>query len=99
MIQENILINDAPTTCHKCSTSLCLRKQVINLALGNTDKMLCLSCLALDNNQTADEVLMSLKSYVLMRNCFSKQWQRYLNIEYCPDRQGCFPDLCFDVCK
>ncbi len=91
------IIDQAPLNCCICNAALCLRKQVVNLALGKTDKMMCLSCLAAENNQTPDEVLKSLKSYILLRDCFSKQWHRYKNVEYCPDKQGCFPDLCFSA--
>lgn len=90
-------VADAPTGCSACSRPLCLRKQVINLALGNTDEMLCLECLAKENGRTPDELLQSMKSYALSRECFRKEWIRYENERWCPDPEGCYPALCFDL--
>lgn len=82
--------------CSKCGAALCLRKQVVNLALGLTDQMLCLTCLAAENEQTTAEVLDGIKDYILSRECFAKQWKRYTSVEYCPDRAGCIPAQCFE---
>jgi hypothetical protein len=92
---EKPCVDGAPTECDACGAPLCLRKQVINLALGNTDEMLCLECLGKDNDQSAQEVLESVKEYVYRRECFRKEWLRYPSVKHCPDRKGCFPDACF----
>lgn len=88
-------IEGAPGRCEVCGAPLCLRKQVINLALGNTDEMLCLKCLGEDSDKTAEEVLVSVKEYVYKRDCFRKEWQRYASMDFCPDPKGCFPGQCF----
>lgn len=92
---EHPLVEGAPRVCHRCSAPLCLRKQVLNLALGQTDGMLCLTCLAADNDQKVEDVLSGLQDYVQSRDCFAKQWKRYLSVEYCPDQAGCIPSTCF----
>jgi hypothetical protein len=89
-------VDGAPRACDRCAAALCLRKQVVNLALGLTDQMLCLQCLATENSQTPSEVLEGIKDYVLGRECFAKQWKRYDSVEYCPDRTGCIPGPCFE---
>lgn len=90
-----LTVADAKTTCSQCEAPLCLRKQVINLALGNSDEMFCLECLAKDSSQRADEVLSGIQAYIVSRDCFRKQWERYVNVDYCPDPNGCFPAVCF----
>lgn len=92
---EHPLVDGAPRECVRCSAQLCLRKQVINLALGMAEEMFCLDCLARENSQDAREVLESVKDYIHGRECFAKQWKRYSSVEYCPDRGGCVPDSCF----
>jgi hypothetical protein len=89
------LVQDAPGHCHQCQKPLCLRQQVINLALGNTDEMLCLPCLSKENEQPPEAVLERLKHYIQERQCFQKEWVRYANINFCPDRNGCLPQICF----
>lgn len=88
-------IEAAPTVCFDCGTVLCLRKQVINLALGNTEKMWCLWCLAGHNRQQPEDVLARMKHYLKGRECFASQWNKYRTINYCPDPNGCLPDTCF----
>ena len=95
--EEPPLVAAAPDRCAQCGAPLCLRKQVINLALGNTDRMNCLVCLGQEGGQLPDEVLSGIKAYVLSRDCFRKEWERYHGVEYCPDPQGCFPDRCFGL--
>jgi hypothetical protein len=92
---EHPLVDGAARVCHKCQAPLCLRKQVINLALGLTDEMMCLNCLASENGQDAREVLEGLQDYIQSRECFAKQWRRYETLEYCPDATGCVADVCF----
>jgi hypothetical protein len=89
------LIDGAPTACAKCEAPLCLRKQVINLALGNTEEMHCLHCLALESDTTEADVLRTSRGYVMERECFRKEWQKYRDQTACPDRKGCIPDVCF----
>jgi ubiquitin C-terminal hydrolase len=93
--ERGLLIAEAPTSCVQCKAPLCLRKQVINLALGNTDDMLCLECLGKDSSQKAIDVLAGIQPYLLSRDCFAKQWQRYADDSFCPDPLGCFPAACF----
>ena len=88
-------VKDVPQQCSQCSSPLCLRKQVVNLALGNTESMLCLRCLGKDADQSPGEILEGLMHYIQQRECFLKEWSRYESIEFCPDRNGCVPDICF----
>jgi hypothetical protein len=88
-------LDEMPAFCSKCKRALCLRKQVMNLTVGNTDEMFCLECLGEESDRKAVEVLLTLKGYALNRECFLKQWQRYETVADCPDRDGCFPDQCF----
>jgi hypothetical protein len=92
---EHPLVDGAPRACHRCEAPLCLRKQVVNLALGLTEQMMCLECLARDNAQNARELLEGLQDYIQGRDCFAKQWRRYESVEFCPDKKNCLPDQCF----
>ena len=96
---QSPFVEGAPRDCAACGAPLCLRKQVINLAMGNTETMHCLGCLAKESDETPAGVLANLMSYVQMRDCFAKEWKRYSDVSFCPDRQGCHPDLCFEVTK
>ncbi len=91
------LLAAAPVVCCRCRAALCLRKQVLNLVLGKTEAMVCLSCLSLETGRSESEILRDCASYVLARECFARQWNRYKSVEYCPDRQGCLPGICFAV--
>jgi hypothetical protein len=84
-----------PALCSKCKRVLCLRKQVMNLAVGNIDEMFCLECLGEESGRKALEVLLTLKGYALNRECFLKQWRGYESEADCPDPGGCFPGQCF----
>jgi len=95
MPEDAPLVEGAPTVCSACGAALCLRKQVINLALGNDEKMFCLGCLAKQTGQSAQSVLREIKPYAQSRECFYKEWLRYVDVQYCPDRLGCFPGECF----
>jgi hypothetical protein len=90
-----LLIDDLPAVCFNCAAPLCLRQQVLNLALGEVVELLCLSCLAADNNKSAAEMLTSLMPYVASRECFAKEWARYLTVDFCPNSGGCLPEICF----
>lgn len=79
-------IVDAPSACANCGQSLCLRQQVVNLALGQTERMLCLTCLATENEQSQNEILESIVPYILSRDCFAKEWRRHTSDAHCP---GC----------
>ena len=92
-----LLLDDVPSHCHSCGNALCLRQQVLNLALGEEEQVLCLACLAVDNGQSKEELLLSLAAYIVNRECFLKSWDRYESRDFCPDPQGCLPDLCFIV--
>jgi len=93
---ENPSVEGAPTECDECGAALCLRQQVINLALGNVDEMLCLKCLGKDNDQTPQTVLENVKDYVNRRECFRKEWKKYESVDSCPNRKGCYPTICFN---
>jgi hypothetical protein len=88
-------VDGAPLKCAKCQAPLCLRKQVVNLALGNTDEMFCLNCIALDNEQEPLHLLQRMMRYISQRDCFRKEWQRYTTVASCPDQANCFPSNCF----
>ncbi len=96
-MNHKMLIPGTPVVCCQCASSLCLRKQVLNLALGETEKFLCLFCLAAAHQQPPEELLQQMRDYVLSRDCFKKQWQRYLSVEYCPCPNDCLPDHCFAI--
>jgi hypothetical protein len=89
------LVEGAPSSCSKCGQPLCVRKQVLNLVLGNTEDMLCLRCLAADCESKEVDVLNQSIGYIMQRECFRKEWQRYPDRSACPDPEGCFPDCCF----
>lgn len=88
-------LDELPAFCSNCKQTLCLRKQVMNLTLGNTDELFCLQCLGKENNKEPVEVLLNLKGYAMKRDCFLKEWRRYSTVADCPDREGCFPSQCF----
>src|SRR5207237_4471832 len=90
------LVEGAATACCQCGAALCLRKQVLNLAVGNDEKMLCLVCLSQESQQTPQELLAGMKLYIQGRDCFRKEWVRYLDVNFCPARESCFPGICFD---
>ncbi len=87
-----------PQQCTSCAKQLCLRQQVINLALGKAEDMLCLSCLGRDNEQDPESVLSGIRAYVLSRACFKKEWNKYTDVSFCPEPDTCFPDTCFAAC-
>lgn len=92
---SNLAIAGAPAACASCSELLCLRKQVINLALGNTEQMFCLTCLAGQSETTPETLLKETRAYLLGRECFKKEWIKYETVDYCPDREHCLPSICF----
>jgi hypothetical protein len=89
------LIEGLETTCHQCLKKLCLRQQVLNLALGEDKDLLCLACLAQANGKASDQLLASLGPYVQSRQCFYKEWRKYASESACPDPLGCLPKSCF----
>ena len=95
MSTDKPLIKDAPAACHKCGKPLCLRKQVINLALGHDEVMECLICLGQSSGRSPEEVLINVSEYALSRECFAKEWKKYTGLEDCPDPLNCFPQSCF----
>lgn len=90
------LIEGIPTACRECAGDLCLRQQVLNMALGFTESLLCLHCLAKENGKEPDEMLGDLKVYIYSRECFKSQWIKYLDESYCPSPKGCYPSVCFE---
>lgn len=81
----------------KCKQILCVRQEVINLALGYTDEMMCVHCLArnLEENKEALELLIAMKDYIASRQCFAKEWQKYKDEKQCPSPETCYPAQCF----
>jgi len=94
-VNNSELIEGGQSHCNTCSAPLCLRKQVINLALGNIDEMFCLICSGADSGRSAEDVLTGIKDYVLSRPCFKKEWVKYPNVTFCPEPHRCFPETCF----
>lgn len=94
-IMNFLLMEGLRADCFKCRAPLCLRQQVLNLALGEEEDFLCLRCLAQENGQTREVLLERTAAYVLSRDCFKKPWLKYESVEFCPDREGCLPGLCF----
>jgi len=90
-----LLIEGLETTCCRCHSRLCLRQQVLNLALGADQDLLCLGCLAKENGKDRAQMLSDLGPYVVSRECFLKEWSKYKSEEACPDREGCLPKNCF----
>lgn len=93
---DELIVEKAPLHCAQCGARLCLRKQVINLSLGNAEEMLCLVCLSNNNSKAPQEVLSQMRAYVVGRQCFRNQWLKYRNESYCPEPDNCFPDICFE---
>jgi hypothetical protein len=89
------LVDGAPVACENCSAPLCLRKQVLNLAVGNIEAMHCLRCLGMESEQEPDEMLAGMKLYVLSRDCLRKEWEKYECASYCPQPESCYPSICF----
>lgn len=80
--------------CKQCLAPLCLRQQVLSLALGE-EEPLCLNCLAADNGGSRETLLERTRDYVLSRECFNKSWSQYESVDFCPDQNGCLPAICF----
>ena len=89
------LIEGCASTCSSCARPLCLRQQVINLALGFVDEMRCLQCLGDENKKKPDSVLDDLMVYIHSRECFKSQWVKYLDESHCPFPKECYPSVCF----
>lgn len=89
-------IEGGQSHCSECQQPLCLRKQVINLALGHVEAMFCLSCLGKGSEREPLDVLSGVKSYVLSRPCFKKEWVKYPDRSYCPQPESCLPEACFE---
>lgn len=90
------LVPGAPPQCARCGAMLCGRKQVMNLALGFVDTMLCLKCLGKELDREPAEIIEQLIPYIRLRECFNKSWLAYRQVEDCPDRDGCLPAVCFE---
>jgi TusA-related sulfurtransferase len=73
-LQEEALLD-----CNACLAKLCLREKLINLALGRTKIMYCLYCLAKQENTPPERLLAKIKSYILSRKCFQKEWIKYMS--------------------
>ncbi|MBX9674185.1 MAG: hypothetical protein K2X70_12125 [Candidatus Obscuribacterales bacterium] len=89
------LIAELPSTCANCGAPVCLREQVLNLALGQDERIDCLPCLAELNDCDARELFERLESYIKGRECFNKQWVLYTGQDACykhhlDERHFCF---------
>lgn len=93
--ERNECIEGGQPNCAQCRAPLCIRKQVVNLALGNVDSMFCLTCLGKDSERSAEDVLINIKGYVLSRPCFKKEWIKYPDVSACPQPVSCFAEACF----
>ncbi len=89
-------VGGAPTECSRCGAALCIRKQVINLALGNVDALFCLVCLAQNEQETPENLVSGMVGYIMGRDCFRKEWVRYKDIGDCPAPTTCIPQTCFN---
>lgn len=92
---KEILIEGLPVVCARCRAAICLRQQVLNLALGEDETLLCLPCLAQENESSAEDLLVKLSQYIQGRECFHKEWIRFCDRSYCPNPGGCLPAVCF----
>lgn len=89
-------IKGAPTICSRCGAYLCIRKQTLNLALGNIESLFCLACLADNERESPESLLLGTVGYIMSRDCFKKEWLRYAGIEDCPEPRTCVPETCFN---
>lgn len=89
-------VEGALSTCSKCGAGLCIRKQVINLAMGNVEAAFCLVCLAQIEQETPEKVISGLVGYIMGRDCFRKECLRYSGIPDCPEPKTCIPQTCFN---
>ncbi|MFN8555766.1 MAG: hypothetical protein U0103_30225 [Candidatus Obscuribacterales bacterium] len=89
-------VEGVPVQCSKCGAALCLRKQVINLALGNVEVVYCLDCLSAIEQETPQKLVSGLAGYIMGRDCFRKEWVRYKGVEDCPSPSTCIPETCFN---
>jgi hypothetical protein len=89
------LLPEPPGECASCSQTVCLRQQLISMALGYTEKTLCLICLSNEMGRTREDILETVLPFIEKRDCFAKPWNRYENVNYCPFPKACIPDTCF----
>lgn len=75
--------------CQACGAPLCLRKQLVNLALGSVESMSCLVCLGAQTGKSQAEVLTAIRPYILNRECFAKKWNQE---SQCLECENC---ICF----
>ncbi len=89
-------VEGVATQCGNCGAALCIRKQVINLALGNAETLLCLTCLAQSEGETPASLILGMAGYIMGRDCFRKEWVRYQTVVDCPEPETCIPQTCFN---
>jgi hypothetical protein len=82
--------------CSACAIELCMRQKLINLASGRIETMYCLSCLGKRENVQDSYLLAKIKSYILARQCFEKEWIKYKDPSFCRDSKNCLPHKCSD---
>ncbi|MBX9687476.1 MAG: hypothetical protein K2X27_12285 [Candidatus Obscuribacterales bacterium] len=89
------LLPEPPGFCANCNEEVCLRQQLISMALGYAELTYCLKCLAADTARTREDVLETVLPFIWKRDCFLKPWNRYENQDYCPFADSCIPSTCF----
>lgn len=94
-LKSDIFVAGAPRECNQCKGAICMRQQVVNLALGKVEEMLCLRCLHVETECEPASTLERMIPYIQSRDCFLKPWNRYKDVSYCPDRDSCCPSVCF----
>lgn len=87
-MSENINI------CEHCKIPICGRQIVLNMALGYIERFLCMDCLALENNRSANDMFTYLLSYIQRRPCFQIEWDKVITCPVSPSQCKQY-SLCF----
>lgn len=93
--KEVELLPEPPHDCAECGKRVCLRQQLISMALGYVEKTVCLECLAKDTQRSREDVLETVLPFISNRDCFIKPWNRYQSVKHCPYPDTCIPGKCF----
>ena len=90
---------DTAESCNQCDQEICTRQVVFNLALGYTETYTCISCLAKEKNQPAQELFNYLLRYIQTRPCYMIMWEKSRCDETrmlgCPYTSSCLPKTFF----
>jgi hypothetical protein len=79
--------------CDQCSSCICERVYIINLALNYIDQCLCLKCLASEKGIDEGQVFRSLADYIKSRPCFKAEWD-HVNYKECKKYPHCYCGGC-----